>query len=309
MNIVQLAFNAIAPTFLFIVIGYLCKCTHLITEKEQPRMNSIGFKIFLPILLFHQIYTSDPPTGEGLSLLLFTLTAVLCIYALIVLFVLRFEKEGKRRGVMIQALFRSNCILLGLPIITSLYPAAGGIASLTIAVTVPLFNVLAVISLEVFSGKHLNIKPVLRDIAKNPLIIASVIGIVFMVTGLKLPEFIEKTCSKFSGVATPYLLFWLGCFFRLRFRFDKALVCCLLGRLIIIPAIVLPIAVLFGFRNGEFLTVLAIFATPPATSSFTMAQQLGGDAELAGNCVVLGSGLSFFSILLWMCVFMTAGIF
>lgn len=309
MNIIQVAFNSIAPTFLFIVIGYLCKCLGVITEKEQPRMNSIGFKAFLPIMLFYEIYAAEPPSGEGLYMLVYIIVALLCVFGITVVLVLRYQKDPKRRGVMIQALFRSNYVLLGMPIITSLYPEAAGIASLTIAIAVPTFNVLAVISLEVFSGKHMKIKPVLLDIIKNPLIISSIVGILFMFSGIRLPVFIEKTCAKFAGIATPYLLFWLGGFFRLNFRFDKDLAFCLLGRLIVIPAIVLLIAALLGFRNGEFATILAVFTTPPATSSFTMAQQLGGDAELAGNSVVLGSALSFFSILMWMCLFMEIGIF
>ena len=308
MNIIQVAFNAIAPTFLYVVAGYFCKCVGVIHENEQPRMNSIGFKVFLPLMLFYEIYSSEIPYGQGVDVLIFNVIAIFCVYGLVCLFVLRVEKEGRRRGVMTQAIFRSNYVLLGLPIVTALYPEAAGVVSLSIAFAVPIFNMLAVIALEMFNGSHTGLGSVLRNIGKNPLIIASLLGMLFMFTGLRLPLFLEKACAKFSGIATPYLLFWLGCFFRVRFRFDRALFYCLSGRLLVVPAIVLTIAAWMGFRNGEFATVMALFATPTATSSFTMAQQLDGDAELAGNTVVLGCALSFFTILGWLCLFMALGI-
>jgi len=308
MQIVQLAFHAIAPTFLFILIGYLCKCVGLVKESEQPRMNSIGFKIFLPVTLFHQIYSSRISWDQGIPVLVFASVAMLAVFGVTTFFVLRLQKNPQRRGVMIQAVFRSNYVLLGMPIVTALHPGAAAVAALMAAVIVPLFNVMAVIALEAFNGKNVKIRPLLAEIARNPLIIASLIGIFFMATGIRLPYMVENVSSKLAAVATPYLLFWLGAFFRIRFRFDKALFWCLLSRLIIVPAVILPAAALLGFRGGEFATLMAVFAAPPATSSFTMAQQLGGDAELAGNCVVLSSVVSFFTILMWMCLYLSLGI-
>ena len=55
-------------------------------------------------------------------------------------------------------------------------------------------------------------------------------------------------------------------------------------------------------------SLLAIFAGPPAVASFTMAQQLGGDAELAGNSVVMGSAFSFVTIFIWISLFKGLGI-
>lgn len=100
----------------------------------------------------------------------------------------------------------------------------------------------------------------------------------------------------------------LGVFFRFDFRVDRSLAACLLGRLVVVPALMLTLAALLGLRNGEFAIILAVFAAPAATSSFTMAQQLSGDARLAGNTIVLGSAFSFFTILGWMCLFMALGV-
>ena len=298
MDVVVLAFNSIAPTFVYILIGCLCKRRSLIKESEQPRMNAIGFRVFLPVMLFYQIYAADAPTLQGLEVICLCAAGVMCVYGLSIAFVLRFEKEKQRRGTMIQAIFRSNYVLLGLPIVSALYPEAVGCASIT----------LAVVALEVFNDQKVNFRQVFVAVLKNPLIWGSVLGMVFMFTRLRLPAFLESSCKTFSGIATPYLLFLLGVFFRFDFRVDRSLAACLLGRLVVVPVLMLTLAALLGLRNGEFAIILAVFAAPAATSSFTMAQQLSGDARLAGNTIVLGSAFSFFTILGWMCLFMALGV-
>ena len=71
------------------------------------------------------------------------------------------------------------------------------------------------------------------------------------------------------------------------------------GKLIIVPAIFLPIAIAMGFRDAELVALLALFGSPTAVSSFTMAQQMGGDSELAGHLVVLGSLFSIITMFFW----------
>ena len=77
-----------------------------------------------------------------------------------------------------------------------------------------------------------------------------------------------------------------------------------------VPAVMLTVAAyVFDFRGVEFVTLIAIFAAPCAVVSFAMAQQMGGDADLAGNCVVFTSALSCFTIFCWILLFKTLGIF
>ncbi|MBQ3435113.1 MAG: AEC family transporter, partial [Selenomonadaceae bacterium] len=80
--------------------------------------------------------------------------------------------------------------------------------------------------------------------------------------------------------------------------------------LILVPAVMLSTAAyVFGFTGIEFVTLIAIFASPCAVVSFAMAQQMGGDSELAANCVVFTSGLSCLTIFCWILLFKTLGVF
>ncbi len=82
-----------------------------------------------------------------------------------------------------------------------------------------------------------------------------------------------------------------------------------LGRLLVIPALVMGTAYYMGFRGVDFVTILCIFATPCAVASFAMAQQLGSNAELAGNGVVVTSAFSSITLFFWVVLFKALGVF
>ena len=72
------------------------------------------------------------------------------------------------------------------------------------------------------------------------------------------------------------------------------------GRLVVMPAIFLSLGALLGFRGVEFAALIGIFASSNAVAAFTMAQQMGGDAELAGDIVVTTSAASILTMFFWM---------
>lgn len=305
MENLMLCLSAIVPILLLAALGYTAKRAGLIREEDVPRANKWSFAIFMSLMCFYNIYTSDLSSALRPRLILFTLLAILAEYALSFLCT-RSVKEPARRGVMIQGLFRSNYAILGMPMAAGL--AAGGdigVAAVMGAVVVPCFNVLAVITLNLFNGSKVDLRKLLLGIARNPLILGTVAGLLFLLLKIRLPEVLEKPVRDLAKAASPLMLFLMGAFFR--FRSDRAtrkaasLVC--VGRLLVIPALVLSLAALLGFRGVELITLLAVFATPTAVASFTMAEQLGGDAELAGNIVVLTSFFSVFSLFAWSFLF------
>jgi len=82
-----------------------------------------------------------------------------------------------------------------------------------------------------------------------------------------------------------------------------------LARLVIVPAIGITIAILSGCRDLELILLMAMYASPAAVSSYTMAQQMDGDAELAGQIVVFTTALSLLSLFFWISLLMALGYF
>jgi predicted permease len=249
----------------------------------------------MPVLLFDNIRTIDLAEGVNTRLLLYALSTVLITFFLLCLIIPRLEKDSRRIGVMIQGIFRSNYILFGIPVAQMLWgrEQLGDTAAL-VALLIPLFYVLAVLALEIFLGGRVNWGRILRNTLTNPLIIGAVAGLLLLLSGLALPKFAAVAVSNFGKVATPLALTALGGGFRFAGAKNclRPLLITVTGRLIVMPAVWLTLAALLGFRDLAMISLLPVYASPVAVSSYTMAQQMGGDEELASQHVVYSSVFS-----------------
>lgn len=297
-----LSFNIVLPIFLILSLGYILKKLKILDELTTKNMNSINFKVFLPLLLFYNVYKTDLSVVFNPKLLIFSIISVILVFLLLFIIIPLLEKDNRKRGVIIQGIFRSNFVIFGVPVCEALFGQnATGVASMLIAIVVPLFNFLAVICLEIYRGGNINFKKIIKGIITNPLIIASIIGLFFIYFKIKLPTPIEKTINDISKIATPLAFILLGSSFTFSAFsvYIKQLSITILGKLIIVPGIVLYIAALLGFRNVELTCLLSVFASPTAVSSYTMAEQMDGDSILAGQIVVLTSIISIITVFLW----------
>ena len=312
MNSFVVCLNAILPIFLIIALGFLARHAGIIRENEIPRMNAVTFKVFLPVMCFYNVYTSDLSTAIRPKLLIFAAVGVVTAFLLTWLLVNRFVKEHRQRGVMIQGIFRSNFLIIGLPVAASLLGTDDlGTVSVLAAVVVPLFNVLSVLSLDLYNGEKPRPGKLLLDVVKNPLVLGILAGILTLLLHLRLPTPLATAARDVSRVGSPMMLFLLGAFFRfgsVRSHWRQLAAACA-GRLLVIPGIALTAGALLGFRGIEFVSLLGVFATSTAVASFTMAQQMGGDAELAGDIVIWTSMLCSLTLFGWSFLFKCLGMF
>lgn len=308
----RVCLNAVLPMFLIMALGYGARCAGALKSEDVPRFNKVTFRIFLPFLVFYNLYSSDLSGAVRPRLLLFAVCAVLGVYAVTVVCVLLTVKDPEKRGVVIQGIYRSNYVVIGLPIASALVPASElGVVSVLIAVVVPVYNVLAVITLEVFRGNRVPVGKTLLSILTNPLIVGAAAGLLALLVKLRLPDALESTVRQLAAVATPLQLFLLGGFFRFSglAKYRRELFWVTLGRLVLVPAAVLPLGALLGFRNAEFVALLGCFASSNAISSFTMTQEMGGDDALAGAIVVVTSVLCAVTVFGWALLYKTLGLF
>ena len=307
------ALSAVVPMFCLMAIGAFVKYRRWLTDEELNHMNRMVFRVFFCAMLFYSIYTTELATSFRPKLMLFGACGVLAVFALLMILVPRIESDNRRRGVLVQAVFRSNFVIMGVPIVANIFGEENiAVSTMMIAVIVPIYNILAVFALETFRNGRFELVPILRDICKNPMIIGGVTGATLLLLGVEVPEPVLKPIGQISAATTPVALIILGASFKLgsTHAHRKQLLGAVLCRLILVPAVMLSTAAfIFGFRGVEFVTLVAIFASPCAVVSFAMAQQMGGDADLAGNCVVFTSALSCFTMFCWILLFKTLGVF
>ena len=297
---------------MIIALGYLMKRLGFLGETEVKRFNTACFYTFMPIMLFYDVYTADLAGSVRPFFFIYTIGMIFLLTALTVLLVLRVEKDDSCRGVMIQAAFRSNFVLLGIPISTALVGGGSvGVTALTVAIVVPLFNVMAVVVLEIFRGGRVKPGTILLNILKNPLIIGGLSGLFLKLLGVKLPQFLLIFGGKMESGCFAIALFLLGTSFEFKFLSDykKDLTLTVLLRLVVFPAVALFGAAALGIRGVEFVTLIALFAAPCAINSFNMAMQMGGNKDLAASAVMTTSALSFFTLFIWVTLFKMLGMF
>lgn len=312
MENLMISANAVLPMCLVMALGYGTRRLGWLRREEISTINKIAFRIFLPCLLYYNIYCSDLSGSFDPLLMTYAVGGVLLTFGLALGYTLLTEKLPERRGVLIQGMFRSNYVIMGIPVATALLGADQlGTVSILIAIIVPLFNMLAVVVLEVFRGQKPKPLHILGQIAKNPLVIGSVLGILTLVAGIRLPHILEQTIQSVSAIASPLQLFLLGAFFQFSGlkTYRRELVTVSIAKLIVSPGLFLGLGALLGFRGVAFVSLIGIFASPTAVNSFTMAQQMGGDAELAGDIVVTTSAASILTMFLCIFLFKSLGMF
>ncbi|MEG2429063.1 MAG: AEC family transporter, partial [Oscillospiraceae bacterium] len=308
----------IAPIFFMLSLGYLIKTIHIIDQKTVDVMNKVTFKVLLPILLFNSIYKTQIVGAFRPKLIITAIVSVVAVFVFLCIVIPLIEKENKRRGVLIQAIFRSNFVIFGLPISIALCGEQNvGPTAILIAIVVPIYNALSVVALEIFKDKTKNVKKsaiilrILKGIATNPLIIAAALGVIAMLLKIQFPSAIDKSISSISSIGTPLSLILLGATFSFGDTkgYKKQLSIGILGKLIFVPLICIPIFIALGFRDVELVALTVMIAAPTAVSTYTIAHQMNADAKLAGQLVVYDSIFSILTMFLWVFCLKNWGLF
>ncbi len=311
MDNLILSFTVIMPIFIMMVLGYVLKKVNVFDNDTIKRLNKSVFKAFLPTLIFYNVYTSEIADVFNPKLILYSIISIIVVAILAFIVVFFSEKDNAKRGVLIQGIFRSNFAIFGVPLSISLYgDSITGTASVMIAIVVPLFNILAVIVLETFRSGTINLKNVLKGIITNPLIIASALGLLALFSKISLPTFVENTIRDISKASTPLALVALGgsIDFKKVKNNIKQLIIGIAGKLIVVPALILSFGILLGFRNEELAILISLSASPVAVSSFTMAQQMGGDSDLAAQLQMFGTTICIITVFLWIFLLKQLGV-
>ena len=299
----MVALNAVAPFMILLGIGFLAVRTGLTDRAFMNRLNALNFRLFFPFLMFNNIYGATPEGLPSATLLIAGPLSVILLILILMLVVPRIVKENSRRGVIIQAVFRSNFIIYGIPLTTYVFGAErSSVCGMMVMIMVSLFNIAAVIVLEIFrDGGKVRLKPLLLGLLKNPLLQGCAAGLLFFLLRIRLPGFIASPVSSLATMATTLAMIVLGAnlvFEEIR-KNRKTITVVLLVRLILLPLITLPLGWLIGLRGVELFLILMIFGTPVATASYPMAQNMGGDGQLAGQLVFVSTVASLGSIFLF----------
>lgn len=299
--------NSTMPLFFIMLLGYLLHRKQFLTDDFVAMANKFVFDVALPVQLFRDLATMDVRASFDAKYVLFcaaaTTSSILVIWALAKLFL----KEKHIVGEFVQACYRSSAAILGAAFIQNIY-GTSGMSGLMILGSVPLYNIFAVIiltlespALDAKSGMGEKIKKSLKGIVTNPILLGIVAGFVWSLLRLPMPTMANKTLSSLAGMTSPLALLAIGAGFKGReaLGYLKPTAVATVTKLVILPAIFLPMAVHFGFTDQKLVALLVMLGSVTTPAGYVMAKQMGHEGTLTGSVCVTTTVFSALTLTFW----------
>ncbi|WP_298037094.1 AEC family transporter [uncultured Desulfuromonas sp.] len=304
----------VLPVFLVIGLGTVLRKLGLIDATFLFQTNRLVYYVCLPLLLFYKIGSADFFANFNAALVAASATAIAAGFLLSYGWAALRRYPPGARGAFSQGAFRGNLAYVGLAIVFNAYGEEGFTrAGILMGFLVPVLNFFAILALMLpqrHTGESRGAGFWVRQIALNPLILASFAGIAWSFLALPMPVILERSLNIATGMTLPLALIAIGGSFSLeKLRGDLVRAGFATGiKIVWLPLIAALLMRLFGV-GGMDLAIGVLFAgTPAATATYIMAHEMKGDAELAGSIVMMSTALSAFSYTLALFILRTAGL-
>lgn len=306
--------NATVPVFMMMIFGWFVRKVNLLDDHSTSKINKFVFNAPLPALLFSDLSTADFRAVWDGKFVVFCITATLISVGIALLYSL-LHKERAERGEIIQASYRSSAAILGIAFVKNIYGEAT-MAGLMIVGTVPIYNIIAVITLSLTSpdkdgkksGRQLFMNT-LKGIVTNPIILGIAVGIIWSLLRIPQPVILSKSVSYLANMATPLSLIALGASFKVEDAKGKLPVT--LGivfiKLVLFCGIFLPVAVHSGFRDEKLIAILVMLGSATTGSCFVMAKNFGHKGTITAFAVMLATLCSAFTLTAWLFILKSFG--
>lgn len=292
--------SGILPVFLLIGLGFMSRRLGWAGDEFVRDLNRVIYCFAIPALLLRLLGASHFDQSFSPALIAACLGSSSIVAGLALAYARIKGENPARSGTIIQASIRGNLVYMGFPLI---FAAAGEnglrIAAVAAAILIPYQNLIAVGAL-IRAGDHKGLGA-LKAVILNPVILGVVGGLVWSLSGWQAWSWLDNFLRLLGNIAMPGALLALGAQMNTRDigKSGEALGVSTALKLLVSPAIALILMRLLHLSGTPFLVGLFLLAAPTAVASTAVAQEMKGDLELAGACVMVTSLLSFPAYLLW----------
>lgn len=304
------AVNTVLPILLILALGAALSATGFLSDTFSAALNRVVYWVALPALIVANLAEARF-SGESLPAMLTIFTLATLVTSLLAGFSTRFLGVTRSdSGTLIQGAFRGNLAYIAIPILAYSFsdlpqPEQASALSLSFVVLGPmmiLYNVLSVYFLQRSNadGARLGAKLLFLRMAKNPLILAAVLGLLLNPLTGPLPVPVDRTLETLGQLAVPGALLCIGSSLsRLQLQGNKAaIVVTSLIKVAAVPVLVALLALPFSLGEIELRLLLIFAAAPTAAASHVMAVEMGGNEDLAAGTIAFSTLLSPLSLAL-----------
>jgi hypothetical protein len=255
-----------------------------VSEGAHKGISEFAFSIAIPALLFRTIVVSEFPDVSPWRMwgAYYGALALTWIAALMISAVMRERREDREDGVVfaIGSVY-GNIVMLGIPLVLSaLGNEAAGPMSLILSVNTPLLWLCGILQMELVNRKRTGsplaiIRPVLADLARNPLMLGIGFGVVWRFTGLGLNPVVDRTIELLAQAGSPAALIALGInLFRFEVKGEMRSVAAMSAlKLLAMPAIAFAMAKLLNLPPVVTGVVVLFAAMPTGANAYIFAVQ------------------------------------
>ena len=293
MNFAQLLF----PDFSLIVCGYfVCRYTRL-DRRIWEQVETLVYYFLFPVLLFQSIVRSPLDLGAASSLigagLLTGLVGIALAYSLPYLPGLGRHIDAREHAGSAQVAFRFNSFI-GLALADKLAGGSGlQMIAVLMGVCIPLFNIAAIWPMARHTGSGF-----VRELSRNPLIIATAAGLAANLLGFSLPVWLEPTVTRIGAASISLGLMAAGAGLQFgHLSQAKALAVAVLSiKHLAMPLAAMGLAQAFRLSFEQTTILLAFSALPTASSAYVLAARMGYNGGLVAGLVTLSTMLGVVSL-------------
>lgn len=293
VNYAQLLF----PDFSLIAIGWLlCRYTAL-DRRVWDQVESLVYYFLFPVLLFHSIVRSPLDFGATSSLLTAGVGIGLCgialAYALPFVPGIRTHIDRRDHAASAQVAFRFNSFICLALADRLAGPEGLLLIAVLIGVCVPMFNIAAVWPMT----RHAQTGFV-RQLVRNPLIVATVAGLLANVLGFTVPNWLTPTLTRIgaASLALGLLAAGAGMQFATLGRGKVLAVSVLAIRHLILPLVAWGLARALRLDGIQASVLMAFSAVPTASSAYVLAARMGYNGPYVAGLVTLSTVLGVASL-------------
>ena len=288
------------PLLLVIALGAFLEWRRFFAPGFIAGANRLTYWVALPVVVLHSLATAEHAETDVQGLLIVLIGATFAGVALAWLVARAIGVEGASVGTWVQAAFRGNLTFVGLPLLLMLPDVPRTAAILALGPLLVAFNGLSVVLL--LASRERSDQPAwrlaLRELARNPIILASILGVSLYLLNVPIWVPLERTLAQVGRMAVPLALLSIGSALvatplRGNVRLAVLAAC---FKSVISPLIGLGLARLLLLDPGATRVVLLLRACPTAGISYTMVRELGGDQAIAAASIVISTGLSAVSL-------------
>ena len=294
--------ETIAPIFLIILVGYLIRNLGVLKDDFFSEANRFVYFFSLPVLIFTGIVKSGLETFS-ISLILSVVLPTIAVFFLACGLGRLMGLRRGQLGTFVQSTYHGNVSYIGLAVVFyMLGEEAFRHGSIMVGFLVLTTNLLSSIILSMATSRPDKHGPgPLVSIARNPVIISSLAGILAAYVKLPIPVLVMKSMGILATIALPLALVTIGASLTPASMKQAWKLGVLVSgiKLLLLPALGVGLLRALALPAREGFTGVLLLATPVATLAYIMAEQMGGDGELASSAVTLSTILSLFSYMGW----------